>query len=194
MTAAYYYHNQDELQTEIFEDHLPDKSIYELEQFQSAVRGFFRRTNNSKLMSFVRKLGINLEKAESERYNNRALNYIDWFAVTTQLRHGTTHKLDEIDKKGLDKLSENQRKLLQEVYPGEFKENIYKLKLTPKSAKTALSRYVEYGFAIFKSLSLKHGYKWEFLLKNKPANLPAYNSGAPRPLLIVLISWCQIVN
>lgn len=167
ITATYFYQNQNELPTEIFKNNLPSKPTNNLDEFHSAVRGVFKRKANSDLISFLRGFGDDLKKAESEKQNNRKLNLIDWFEVTTQLRHGVTHSLSIIDIEGLKKLSEVQKKLLRKIYPGDYIEDGYKLELTSKSAKSALSRYAEYGFAIFKSLSIEHNFEWEYLLKTK---------------------------
>ncbi|MEX1014189.1 MAG: hypothetical protein WDZ80_03450 [Candidatus Paceibacterota bacterium] len=165
ITASYLHANQKKLQIDIFKDYLPNCDTYEQKVWGSAVRGLFRRKANSVLIDYLREFGGNLKKAELQEHNNRLMNLKDWFEVTTQLRHGTTHSLGKIKKDCIKKLSKDQVKLLQTIYPGQFVNGEYEITLSFESAKSAITTYAEYGFAIFKSLSVEQGYEWKNLLE-----------------------------
>ena len=165
ITASFLQANPKEYEIGSFKNHLPKSGPYDLKIWKSAVRGLFRRKPNSELIDYLREFGGNLKKAESQENNNRDLNLRDWFEITTQLRHGTTHSYGRIKKKGLDKLSKDQLDLLQVIYPGQFIDGEYEINLTFESAKSAITTYAEYGFAIFKSLSIEQGYEWKYLIE-----------------------------
>jgi hypothetical protein len=167
ITASFLHANQNQLDIDHFKDNLPNKDTNNLEAWRSAVRGLFRRKANSQLIDYLRGFGKNLNKAESPEFNNRELDLKDWYEVTTQLRHGSTHSLGVIKKEGINKLSQDQVELLQVEYPGKFINSEYELNLSLDSAKSAITTYAEYGFAIFKSLSIGYDYEWKYLLEKK---------------------------
>ena len=131
----------------------------DLQYWHEYLKLSYKGKNNKYLLKFLRE--VNLDFKILETNNNRSLNLKEWFEVSSIVRHSIIHSNSLIDEKELTKLNVLQTNILKEYFPGEVHGHKYMIKLDYKSANTQLVRLAEYGFLVFKCLSITAKYKWE---------------------------------
>lgn len=165
ISASYIYKNPDSVNQSLFTKH--SKSLINselkknsLEYWNKFVRLSYRSGKDA--LNFLRKEAPSL--SEWEKQNNRNNNLTVWFKIVSEVRHATTHSNLLIDNAKLSSLPNTEVILMNKYFPGIRTKNGYELRITQKSAETALIFFGEYAFLLFKCLSIKNGYNWQALL------------------------------
>lgn len=136
------------------------------EQYRQYVRGTYRGKNNSKLLSWIRKLASQVEGVE--KHNTLTMDLQDWFAATSEVRHAATHSYGVVKAERMRHLSEQQKAILRSRFPGVDGPDGYVLHLDTKSAERALGTFHNYAYAIHKSLSIEYGFPPAYATKISP--------------------------
>lgn len=131
-----------------------------IDEWKESVRCKYRKANNKKLISKLRKLGHNLEAAESGTLNNRKLNVVSWFKVVEQVRHAATHSDYLIDQAVLDSFQPEERAILDQRFPGSESNLGYSIEMEKYNSISNIQLFAEYAHAIYKSLSIQSGLEW----------------------------------
>ena len=128
-------------------------------------REISRRTgkNNVDLLRTFRKIAPSFEKFEKR--NIREVDFTLWYKVFAVFRHSVTHRsgklsIDSEDYKSLDSKS---REILKEYFPNINVENELIFELAQSDGERIFRMTCEYGFQIFKAVSLQNGYEWRVL-------------------------------
>lgn len=124
------------------------------------LRKYYRSKNNKDLLKLLRKISSEFEN--SEQNNNTGMNLNDWFYVITNIRHSIVHSLHIIDVKKLN-FNKHQKEILNHNFSSEKFEDFQKLNMTYKESKKQINLIAEFGFMIFKSLSITENENWKIL-------------------------------
>jgi hypothetical protein len=138
------------------------KSVVRDFQFWKTFVRWQRRTN-SELLKELRKVE---ELDELEVRNNRNIDLRKWHEVVAEVRHAITHSRQIVRSERMKNWSGDHRKLLKLHFPGVQLSHGYELKVTREAAETQIHTIAEYGFGIFKCLSILAGFNWQVLQKD----------------------------
>lgn len=157
-SVAYLYHSKsitaDPSKVEKWlEDHL---SLLSKDEWCSYVRYFYRGSNNSKLLRFLRKLAPQIKRVEE--CNTTCANLQNWFSVASQVRHAATHSSGVIKQDRWTRLAGEKQKVLKNSFPGKIVSSGYELHMDKNSASQNLQLLHNYAYAIHKELSKRYGY------------------------------------
>jgi hypothetical protein len=125
----------------------------------------YRYKNNVEILKFLRIINPDIEKAE--KYNNRHIDFTQWFDVVSVVRHAITHSSSKIKKDIFGKLTSYKLQLLSNMFNGTFEQNDYVLFIRTSDAKECLTFFAEYAFALYKQLSELDNYDWYDVLLEK---------------------------
>ena len=142
-----------------FKDRYNGNANSDIDYWNEYLRLSYKGKNNKYLLKFIREVSPQFEKLE--KANNRLLSLSDWFEVSSVVRHSIIHSNSIIKEQQLCKLNNIQMNILNEYFPGTKDNGGYTIRLGSEHTKTQLVILAEYGFLIFKSLSMAGNYKWK---------------------------------
>lgn len=124
------------------------------------LRKYYRSKNNTELLKLLRE--ISLEYDKSEKNNNTGMNLKDWYYVITNVRHSIVHSLHFINTKKLN-FNKHQMSIFNTFFSREKFKDGEKLIMSDNESKKQINLIAEFGFMIFKSLSLTENENWKIL-------------------------------
>lgn len=133
----------------------------ELEFWKMYVRRLYRSAND--VLSEVRRIAPAL--IDAEQSNNYPRDMTSWFAVVLEVRHAVVHSNLTISSGCLAGWTSQLRQLTSTLFSGTHSSAGFELRPTVKEASEALKGLVEYGYAVFKALSIAAGAEWRVFPK-----------------------------
>jgi len=124
------------------------------------LRKYYRSKNNTELFKLLRE--ISLEYKKSEKINNSGMDLKDWYYVITNVRHSIVHSLHFINTKELS-FNKHQMSIFNAFFTHEKIKGYEKLVMSDNESKKQINLIAEFGFMIFKSLSITENENWEIL-------------------------------
>ena len=119
--------------------------------------------DNKYLLKIFRR---NLDQFKNIELNNmRKINFVDWFDIYTQVRHAVTHNSQVINKNIVEKFHKEKLELFEELFPCIEKESGYLIDIDYNISVDIINLTAEYAFFVFKYLSIKNNFKWDYLKK-----------------------------
>jgi hypothetical protein len=99
--------------------------------------------------------------------NNRNINYIEWFEVFSNVRHAITHKSMRFENSDFSKVTKTNSNRIKELFPSTVYNKIRYYSFNYDLTDWLIKCSCEFGFTIFKFLSIKSGNNWKVLLGMK---------------------------
>lgn len=124
------------------------------------LRKYYRSKNNKELFKLIRKLNPEFEK--SERFNNSGIDLQDWYFVISNVRHSIVHSLFKINLKMIS-LNPDQIEILNKKFTHIENRDCIELRMSFEESKKQINFIAEFGFLIFKCLSLIENLDWKVL-------------------------------
>ena len=124
----------------------------------------FAFQENKEVFKALRHLAPSIAATETTNWRKQDLKL--WYEVVSEVRHGATHTDGvitgaRIKKRGWTK---HHKMLLEIKFPSTLDANgNYSLRIPTQKAQSALEVFADYGFAVYKSLSMMKGYNWRVL-------------------------------
>jgi len=162
ITASYLEAHPREASTEKLRTHLKKSAQPSTHEDWRSFLRLYRGTDNKELLDFVRSTAPDFEKAET--HNNRNIDLVKWYKVVAKVRHAVTHSNGLISAESLQEID---NALLERLFNGTKEAAAYRLEISQENTEDALSIFADYGFALFKALSMKQGYEWDVLGKGR---------------------------
>jgi len=134
----------------------------DLEFWKAFIR--YALQGNRFFLNYVRQIAPSLQDAEER--NNRVLDLVKWYEVVTKVREASTHSNFIIKAEKMHSWTERHKEILETHFSGRFNNGNYSLMLKLDNAEAALKLFVEYAFAIFKSLSIALNHNWQIFRKS----------------------------
>ncbi|WP_026465008.1 hypothetical protein [Adhaeribacter aquaticus] len=126
--------------------------------FKEYLRKNFRGRNNKEILKLIKGLSPSFNASEMPVKHNIS----EWYQVITQVRHAITHSLFKIDKEKAH-FTPHQKEILVLYFSFKEENQYYLLEMTEEEAKKQMQLVAEYGFHIFKCLSMEKSYDWQVL-------------------------------
>ena len=129
-------------------------------EFKTTIRTI-RSTNNKDLFKLLKKSCPEYKAAEES--NNLGFNLYSWYQAYSVVRHSVTHQSSIIKKEQLAKLQPLEKALLEKYFPGSIVNDSYHIDISFGQATKTLKRITEFGFLLFKCVSICNGEDWQIL-------------------------------
>ena len=129
-----------------------------VECYQEAIRNL-RGKNNREVLSLLRTISSHFSLAEIK--NHEGVNLRDWIEVLSQVRHGIIHSNFRIMKNKNFNLTPEQQEVMLKYFPYNEQDAYYDLTIENVQAVKIFNLITEYGFLVFKSLSIEQDYDWK---------------------------------
>jgi hypothetical protein len=133
----------------------------ELEFWKIYVRRLYRSAED--VLAEVRRIAPQLTDAEQR--NNYPRDVASWFTVISELRHAVVHSNLTISRGRWAGWTPQLQQLASTLFSGTHGSAGFELRPTVKEATEALTGLVEYGYAVFKALSIAVGSEWRVFPK-----------------------------
>jgi hypothetical protein len=133
----------------------------EMEFWKIYVRRHHRSAKD--VLAEVRRIAPQL--IDAEQRNNYPRDVVSWFAVVSEVRNAVVHFNLTISKGCLAGWTPQLRQLASTLFSGTHGSAGFELRPTVKEASEALTGLVEYGYAVFKALSIAAGSEWRVFPK-----------------------------
>jgi hypothetical protein len=124
------------------------------------LRKYYRSKNNTELFKLLR--AISTEYDKSEKNNNTGMNLKDWYYVISNVRNSIVHSLHIIKTKDLN-FNKHQMSIFKTFFTHEKFKDSEKLIMSDKESNKQINLIAEFGFMIFKSLSITEDNDWRIL-------------------------------
>lgn len=158
ITASYLYNNPKESYKA---KKIANHQCSTLEDYKDRVRQY-RGKNNADILKLIKQLSERFDDSEQPR----RYNISQWYQVVSHVRHAVVHSSFKINKKRAE-FTEYQKELFEHYFTFEEDNQWYKLKMTKRESEKQIILVAEYGFHIFKCLSIEKGYNWQVLIGMK---------------------------
>lgn len=136
--------------------------LHTYSEFKKGVRNI-RSKDNKDLFKVLRKSCPFYQGFEKQ--NNFGCNLYEWYKVYSLVRHAITHQSSIVSESQFNKLTSFQLELLKFYFPGTVKGQVYYIEIQISDARKTIKRVAEFGFTIFKSLSIHNHKPWNILKK-----------------------------
>jgi hypothetical protein len=168
ISSTFILHNEEfvnEQKYQKFKERYKYNSTSDLDYWNEYLKLSYKGKNNKYLLKFIREVSPQFEKLEKE--NNRILNLTEWFEVSSIVRHSIIHSNSTIKYQDFSGFTSTQMNILNEYFPGKVENDRFAISFNEKSANIQLVRLAEYGFLVFKCLSIAGNYKWDIFQMGK---------------------------
>ncbi|MFD3000418.1 hypothetical protein ACFS7Z_08615 [Pontibacter toksunensis] len=152
ITASYLYNNPEE-QSKAAK--IASQECSSLEEYKEKVRKY-RGQNNAEIIKLLRHLSVKLNESEKPRRHNIS----EWYQVISHVRHAVVHSLFKMNKNRA-RFTDFQKELFEHYFTFDEDSHSYNLRMTKKESERQIILVAEYGFHIFKCLSLEKQYDWQ---------------------------------
>lgn len=130
------------------------KIDYQFFDFNYIYEMLYCGNNNLRLFKYIRKISEHYKKHEIE--NNKNINLKDFFKIYAISRHLITHNSSKINEEKINKLTKEQKEILQ-----FFTGNTHKIQLIQERMQRFLVILSEHAFLIFKSFAIETKSNWK---------------------------------
>ena len=116
----------------------------------------------------ILKFSKRIFKQQNERIKKESIiiHFKELWAVFAACRDAIVHSANTIKDKEISKWSEHHYEVFNRLFPKAIKEgDNYKVSLDRHYFSRAIVKIAEYGFQVFKQISIKYNYEWK-ILKN----------------------------
>jgi hypothetical protein len=130
--------------------------------WQKTVKSIRQRTNNEELLNVLRL--ISTDFSISEINNNSGINLNNWYKIISVVRHSITHADSVLSIDVYNGLGKDGQKLLKKFFSYEkSNDDGFTLSLSKSQINGLFKIMAEYGFLIYKCLSIEAGTTWRIL-------------------------------
>jgi hypothetical protein len=124
-----------------------------LRDYREFVRSEFRGADD--LAKRLRQSVSGIALGEQKDMNVYLLDFVEWFAVVTEVRHAVVHAAGVMSALQLKRLGPARTRLLRKHFAGRQTASGYRLTFDAKDARKAVETFAAYALLIYKETSLR---------------------------------------
>jgi hypothetical protein len=121
--------------------------------------------NNQEYIELISKISSDFKIALT--VNNRNINILNWFEHFSNVRHAITHRARRCDNSDFGKLKKEEIKQFKRFFPYKIIDKTKQYYFDTSNLDYIIIVASEFGFIIFKYISIELGYDWRVLEKMK---------------------------